>query len=397
VIDERREDVRTPATQGAVRHVFISAAEPSADLHGASLIKAIRAMDPAIRFSGVAGPRMRDAGCEAIFDMTAHAAMLGGVFRAAPRALAMLRACKRAMRSERYDLAIVIDSPLLHLPLAKRACGAGVPVLYYIAPQLWAWGERRIKRLRARVARMAVILPFEEEYFAARGLRAEYVGNPLMDTLAARLVDTELTERIRAKGKPVICILPGSREHVVKEVLPGQIEVAEGIAARFADAHFCVSVANDRVRPLIESRLRSSTIPSELYAEQNGEILSAADFALVASGTATLEAAYYHVPMVVMYNATRLGYHLIGRWFLRTRVLSLVNIVAGRRIVPEFMPFYRTTEPIIDEALRQLNSPDELAGVRKALEGVISQLAKPGAANHAARIVLEMLETKAPG
>ncbi|HRX83862.1 MAG TPA: lipid-A-disaccharide synthase [Phycisphaerae bacterium] len=370
--------------------MFISAAEQSADLHAAKLIRAVHRVDPTVRFVGVAGEQMRAAGCAGIFDMTAHAAMLAGMFRVAPQAWRMLRTARAYLRANPVDLALVIDSPMLHLPIAKHARRAGVPVLYYIAPQVWAWAKSRVRRVRRRTSRLAVILPFEEQFFRDYGIPADYVGHPLFDTLANRQIDAEAVAGLRRKGSPLVVIMPGSRTHVAHEVFPGQLEVAAAIHAAHPGAHFCISVANARTRPIVESALADASIPYSLHEEENGPLLTAADFALVASGTATLETAYYHVPMVVMYNATRWGWYVFGKWVTCTPHFSIVNILAGRAIVPEFMPFYRSTEPIKRAALEMLE-PQRLAEKRCELEQMMTPLIKTGASDNAARIVLEML------
>jgi lipid-A-disaccharide synthase len=372
--------------------VFISAAEPSADLHASKLIRAVNALVPEVRFVGVAGPLMRAAGCTGIFDMTAHAAMAGGMVRVIPQAWAMLGACKKYLRANAVDLAIVLDSPILNLPVAKYAWQANVPVLYYIAPQAWAWAQGRVRRIRRRTKRLAVILPFEEQFFRDHGVPADYVGHPLFDTLTQRNVSAEAVAKLRSRGQPLVAIMPGSRAHVVEEVFPGQLEVAAAIHAAHPRAHFCISVANERTRPIIASLLAKSSIPHTLHADENGTLLSAADFALVASGTATLETAYYHVPMLVMYNSTRLGWYLFAKWATCTPHLAIVNILAGRKIVPEFMPFYRSTEPIKRAALEMLADPQRLAEKRRELAALMTPLIKTGASENAAAIVLEMLK-----
>ena len=172
--------------------IFISAAEASGDLHGASLIRAVHRQCPQARFVGVAGPKMSEAGCKSIFDMTRHAALLLGALEAVGRAYTMLETSDRHLRRYPFDAAVVIDSPTLHLPLAGRAQGLGIPVMYYIAPQLWAWGAYRIHKVRNRVDRLAVILPFEESYFRDRGVNAGFVGHPLVEQIAEQVVDEDL-------------------------------------------------------------------------------------------------------------------------------------------------------------------------------------------------------------
>ncbi|HUU83283.1 MAG TPA: lipid-A-disaccharide synthase [Phycisphaerae bacterium] len=372
--------------------VFISACEPSADMHAAGLIRAVGKLRPEVRFMGVAGPAMRAAGCDGIFDMTAHSAMLLGAVRAVAPACKLLAATKRHLREQPFAAAVVVDSPTLNLRIARQAKRCGIPVLYFIAPQLWAWGAFRIRRVRRRVDRMAVILPFEEEYFRDRHVDATYVGHPLFDSLAQRPPSSDGVTSIRKQGGPVVALLPGSRLHVVQEVLPGQLELAGRILARFPDAHVGVSVANPVVRAAVESHVAASGLPIAAYQDRNDDLLTAADLALVASGTATLEVAYRHTPMIVMYNASRWAYRLIGRWLIRTRHLSLVNILAGRELVPEFMPYYTSTRPIADRAIALLCDPEARRSMSNQLAALIDPLVKTGAPENTAQILLQMID-----
>jgi lipid-A-disaccharide synthase len=356
---------------------------------GAGLIQAVARFDPHTRFVGLAGSAMRAAGCWPIDDLTVHSAMLFGLLGNAARAGRALQRVNRYLERFAFDAAVLIDSPVLHLPLAQRLRARGIPVLYHVAPQLWAWGAHRIHRVRQNVDRMAVLLPFEEPYFRDRGVDATFVGHPLFDRLRAEPVDPADIAALRARGNPVVALLPGSRRHVVQEVLPGQLEVARAIAARFPGAHFAVSVANPQVAPLIETRARSG-LSTSLHAGRNGALLSAADLALVASGTATLEVAFYGTPMIVMYNSSPWAYRLFGRWLIGTRHLSLVNILAERAVVPEFMPYYRATEPIAAAALDLLESPARRQELSARLRALITPLARPGASERVAEILLSM-------
>lgn len=371
--------------------MFISAAEPSADAHAANLIRAVRTRDPLTCFAGVAGPRMADAGCEVLFDMTRHSAMLLGAIGAAGRALAMFRACNRFLQSRSPAAAVVVDSPTLHLPLVDRLRRHGVPILYYIAPQLWAWGAYRIHKLRDRVDRLAVILPFEEEYFRNQGVPAVYVGHPLAEAIESCQLDAAAVDALRARGAPVVALLPGSRKHVVAEVLRGQLEVAERVAAQMPGAAFLVSVANPQVAPTVEAQLaRCRTHVATLRGEP-AALIRAADLALVASGTAALEVAFHGRPMIVMYNASPWFYHLLGRWMLRTRYLSLPNILAEREVVPEFMPYYRSTVPIAERALELLRSQEARQRMVADLETVVAPLRGRRPSDRTAELLLELI------
>lgn len=373
--------------------IFISAAEPSGDRHAASLIREIRRICPEATFFGVAGPAMQAAGCEPIDDLSHRAAMLLGAVRLVGHAYRLLGRVQRLLRTDGADLAILVDSPTLHLPMAKRIKPTGCPVLYYIAPQLWAWAPWRINRVRRRVDRLAAILPFEEDYFRTRGVDARYVGHPLIEQLRSEKLDSTAIQAFQNQGKPIIACCPGSRRHVVHEVLPGQIEVARKIADRYPNALFLFVAANTNAEETIRAAVAHESFATRVEVNRNGEILAAADLALCASGTATLEVAFHGVPMVVMYNGSKWGYRLIGRWLIRTPHLCLVNILAGHSVVPEFMPYYTSTEPIARHALTLLEDQTRRTTTKVELEAIIDSLGTARAATKTAKMALDMIKT----
>ena len=390
---------RTSASHGSTlssatsrRLVFISAAEPSADRHAAGLIRAATRRDPSLRFLGIAGPRMVEAGCYRLFDMTRHAAMLLNAARSATRGIQALNLADRCLRRIPFAAAIFVDSPTLHLPMAAKAKAMNVPVLYYIAPQLWAWGAYRIYKLRHRVDRLAVILPFEEQYFRDQGVEATFVGHPLAEQVCEERIDPTVVDGLRARGRPVVALLAGSRKHVVESVLPGQLEVAARIAAEVRGASFVVSVANEQVGTIVRELVARSNVPVQLHAGPCGEVIEAADLVLVVSGTAALEVAFHERPMIVMYNTSPLFYHAIGRWMIRTPHLSLPNILAGREIVPEFMPYYRSTEPIAQTAIQLLQSERRRTGMADRLREVVAPLRRHHASGRTAGMLLNLLD-----
>jgi len=334
---------------------------------------------------------MQEAGCRPIDDLTGRSAMLLQAVRMAGHAWRLVRRVKRALRAEPTDLAVLIDSPALHLPMARQIRATGCPVLYYIAPQLWAWAPWRIGRLRRRVDRLAVILPFEEAYFRDRGVSAAYVGHPLVEQLEAAGVDRGLCDELRRTGEPILACLPGSRMHVIREVLPGQIEVARAVAAARPRTMVLFAAASEAAAGTIAEMLQGERFAHRVLVARNAEVLSAADVALCASGTATLEVAWHGVPMVVMYNGSKWGYRLVGRWLIRTPHLCLVNILAGRRVVPEFMPYYDSTDPIVAEVLELLSNEQRRAAMRQDLAEVVRSLGTTRASQRTADIALEMI------
>lgn len=370
--------------------IFLSAAEPSADLHGASLIRAIRARAPLARLIGVAGPRMVEAGCTAIFDMSRHSAMLLDALGAAGKAIAMFRACARALQTQHFDAAVVIDSPTLHLPLSLRLRSAGIPVLYYIAPQLWAWGGWRIHRLRERADKVACILPFEEPFFRDRGVDACFVGHPLTDALATQTPDPALVNAFRQRGSPFVVLLPGSRRAVVERMLPDQCAVARRIAQAMPDAAFGVSEADPAMGRFLRECAARSGLRITVHPGPPAALIQAADLVLVTSGTTTLEVAYHQKPMIVMYRASTLFYHALARWMIHAPHLALPNILAGRRVVPEFMPVYRSTTPIAAEALALLRDAARRERMVAELARVVAPLRDSSASANTAALLLDM-------
>ncbi len=333
---------------------------------------------------------MQAAGCRAIDDLTDRAAMLANAWRLAGQAWLLVRRIGRMARIEPPDLAVLVDSPALHLPMAKKLKSAGCPVMAYIAPQLWAWAPWRIRRVRGVIDRLAVILPFEEEYFNRRGVPARYVGHPLVAQLHHSKVDPVEVQALRNLGSPVVACLPGSRGHVVREVIGGQIEVARRIQCDHPRAAFLFA-GHPAVAEQVRVQVDGSGLNARVLIDRNAALLSAADLALCASGTATLEVAWYRVPMIVMYNGSKWGYRLVGRWLIRTPHLSLVNILAGRRIVPEFMPYYTSTAPIASEAQSLLADDARRERMRADLQSVTASLGAADAAAGAAAVARELL------
>lgn len=373
-------------------YIFISAAEHSADLHAASLMEAIRRRRPNARFIGLAGPRMRALGCETIQDMTSNSAMLAGAFLKVGEGFAMWSRLDRRLSHEPVELAIVIDAPTYHLPISRRCKARGLPVMYYIAPQVWAWAEYRVSQIRDRVDRLAVIFPFEEDYFRGHGVDAVYVGHPLWDALARYRRDEAFIAERRRGNALTVAILPGSRKHVIEEVLPGQLEVVGTLAKQFDGLGFVVSAADEWAESVIRRVMAERRTSLPIFRSRHLDLINAADLVLVASGTASVETAYFHRPMVVMYNASRIGYHLIGRWLIHTKHFCMVNILAGREIVPEFMPYFRSTEPIVKVAAELLASPKRRERMSRELAELIDPHVKTGASDNAAKEALDLLD-----
>lgn len=386
-----------------MRRVFISVAEASADMHAAALVRTARELLPSCAFVGLTGPRSAAAGVESIGDLTQHAAMLAGAAGLIVRALTMRRRVLDDWSARRPDLVVLLDSPEFHLPLAAAARRMGLRVLYYIAPQTWASRESRNRRIAACVSRLACILPFEEGYFRANGIAADYVGHPLFESLRSETPDAEHAARIRAAGAPVIAVLPGSREHVVQAVLPVQLDVLRRMRAAGVSASARVSCADPARRRQVERLIAEAGSDATAESCGNATLLTACDLALVASGTMTLHVAHYRKPMIVLYEAGRLLrplYRVFGAPMVRSPHLALVNILAGARIVPEFMPYVEDAGAVARVAADLLRDDTWRRLMISQIDALISPLESSDASPRVCRIMAQELGlrgSEAPG
>jgi len=381
-------------TESRFKRVFISVAEDSADVHAAALIRTAAEVLPHCRFYGLTGPRMRAAGAKTIADLTSHAAMLAGIVSVVGRAWRTVRLVERSWRSDPPDLVVLLDSPELHLRLAKRAKRRGLPVLYYIAPQTWAARQRRNKQIAENVDRLACILPFEQDYFRRASVQAEYVGHPLFETLRYEVPQAEVGDRLWADGHPVVALLPGSRRHVIDAMLPLQLEVIRHLRAAGTSLTAAISCVSPQRRDQIQWHLSASGESADVIVDGNASLLTACDLALVASGTATLQVAFYRKPMIVMYDAGPLlsvFHRLFGRLVIRTPHLALVNVLAQRRIVPEFMPFVRDTEAVAKTAAQLLSDNAWRRLMIQQLDEVVAPLEQSEASDNVCRMIEQMI------
>lgn len=369
--------------------VFLSAAEASGDSHCGGLISALRQRRSDIEFVGVGGPQMAAAGCTLLDNPVQRATMIYHAFGQVGYFYKLLRRVRRFLNEKKCPLVVVCDSPSFNWHVAKAAHKAGTGTLFYVAPQLWAWAPWRIGKLRKRCDRLACILPFEEKWFGERGLKAEFVGNPLLEGSgpAAGAKNYEQFDPDRA----TVALLPGSREAEIEKIWPAMQQVALTLKQHYKHIRFTAVGVDD---PAVE-RLRSRQmvgLDCDYEAGSLREVVGRSDLALVASGSATLQVAAAGCPMVVMYQSSRLLWHLAGRWLIRTQHLSLVNILAGRRLVPEFMPYFKSTDSIVAECRRLLNDKRRLAEISGELVALARPLATKQASQEVAAMVCEMLD-----
>jgi lipid-A-disaccharide synthase len=389
----------------ANRRVFITVAEVSGDRHAAQLVRALRQLDPSIRVEGLGGPEMAAAGATVHRETVGNAAMgWRGALRAA-EVWGLLRWTRRHFEASKPDLLVGVDSPSMNFHFARLAKRFGVPVLQYVAPQLWAWREGRMAKLRKRVDHVACILPFEEPYFRSHGVSATFVGHPLFDELSPHRDPPPAEDRFPSKP-PVIGLLPGSRGSVAKANFPRLLEVARAIRQAFPDARFLVptTAATDRVVRTMAQRGAANLGRADVEIKQDGfdELVPRCDLCLTVSGTATLHVAGYNVPMIVVYHGNPVLWHALGRWLVKIPTKTLVNLLAGgpngrpeQHLTPEFTPWYGPTGPVAELALDYLRHPEKLEEQRRGLAELVGKLDKPGASMNVARIAMGMMQTGA--
>src|SRR5262249_43513810 len=266
-----------------------------------------------------------------------------------------VRAIRRLLKSEDWDLVVLIDNPGLNLHFARVAKGAGLRVLYYIAPQVWAWRPGRIKWIQRRVDHVVVVLPFEQELYRRAGVPCTFVGHPLLDAVATSYDRTALRRRFGLdESTHVVGLLPGSRVAEVTMLLPVLLETVRQLAARDPKTQFILAQASSIEDNLLHNLLRDSPVPIKVFRDLASEVMAASDVLLIASGTATLQAAVVGTPMVLLYKTSTLTYWL-ARWMIRVKWIGLVNLVAGCSVVPEIIQDEATAERLTQEVLHLLN------------------------------------------
>ena len=378
--------------------IFISAGEASGDLHGAGLVRALRTLAPGAEVAGLGGPRMQQAGAR-LFANTLELGIIGLAPLAGSfwRYLDLLSRADRFLASWRPDVAVTIDCPGFHFLLASRLRARRVPLLWYIPPQLWAWAPWRIRKLKRRFSHVACVLPHEEAFFRAAGVPVTFVGHPVVDHLRSYALDKGFIRTLRSSpDERLMALFPGSRRQEVAPILARQLAVARALARRHLPCTFVLALAAEEHRRWAAPLTAASGLPIRTVVGKTHEVQSEADLALAKSGTTTLELAYYETPMAVFYNLSPAEWNLAGRWFVTTPYLTLPNVLAGRRIVPEYMWDRPPTEGEIDEVSALLADGGPRAEMLKDLAEVHRQMDQRDAARNAALEVLKLVGTPVP-
>jgi lipid-A-disaccharide synthase len=370
--------------------LLLSCGEASGDLYAGALIRELRALDAGVSISGLGGPHFAAAGGRLIDDYREIAVTgLTEAVAKIPRSLAAFRRLVRSAKRDKPDALVAIDFPDFNFRLARALKRLGVPVIYYISPQIWAWRPKRLETMRRIADRVLVIFPFEEAIYRDGGVPVEFVGHPLVDLAAP---SASRSDFLRARGlsptAPTVAVLPGSRPNEVSRILPDLLEAARLIQAAVPEAQFVVARA-----PHLDDRLfaqKGSDPGSDPFAVVEGDtdtVLASADLALTASGTATVQAALHDTPMVIVYRLSPLTYRL-GRRLVTIGMIGMVNLIAGEKIVPELVQDAFTPEAVAREAIALLTDRERATRVKAGLARVRERLGGSGASRRAAQAIL---------
>jgi len=369
--------------------VLIITGEASGDLHGAHLVKELKALSPDLRIVGIGGASMRAAGAELVQDIP-QLDVMGLIGLSAIKAMLQRISRIRALiKRERWDLVVLIDNPGLNFHFARVAKASGLKVLYYIAPQVWAWRRGRMRWIQQRVDHVVAILPFEEPLYKKAGVRCTFVGNPLLDEVAPSYDRAALRRQFGLTDeRPVIGLFPGSRKAELLEHVPLLIETVKRLSEHHPTMQFVLAQASSVQDQFLADLLKESPVPIKVFRNLASEVMAASDLLVVKSGTSTLQAAVVGTPMILFYRASSWITYRLARLLIRVPWIGLANLVAGRGIVPELIHDEATPERLAQETVRLLTDSRAYDEMKAALQSVRHALGTPGASRRAAETVL---------
>jgi lipid-A-disaccharide synthase len=374
------------------KKILLVAGEASGDLHGSCLVEAIQSIDPEIQFFGVGGEGLKRAGMKLLYPSQSLSVVgITEVFFKLRAILKALRGLKKSIDRERPDLVILIDFPDFNLRLAKIAHRRGIPILYYVSPQVWAWRPKRIRLIARLVKKMIVLFPFEVPLYEAAGVDVEWVGHPLLDTVRPTLPKEKALQQLGLDPRRrTIGLLPGSRMHEIERLLPPLLASAHILQEEIPDLQFVIPLAPGIPETILLSRMKNISVPVKVVEGFTYDVMNLSELLIAASGTATLEGAILGKPMIIIYKVS-LPSSWIARGLIRVDHIGLVNLVAEKEIAPELIQKDVNPQRIADEAFRILRDPILSRKMTESMGEVRQKLGEPGAAQRAARIVTSLL------
>lgn len=370
---------------------MIIAGEVSGDHHGAKLVRAMQDKNPELFFCGIGSRAMRAAGVRILVDSNEISVVgITEILARLPDIMKAFATTKRVLKGLKPDLLILIDFPGFNMRVASIARRINIPILYYISPQLWAWRPGRVKKLKKLVDHMAVILPFEEDFYREHAIPVTFVGHPLLDETPASQALTYTTGP--PQKQTVVGLLPGSRANEIHRILPVQLAAARLLKAENPELHFLLSIAPSVSKTEVASQVEKSGCAEfiELASAPVEDIFKRCAIAVAASGTVTLEAAINELPLVIVYKVSPLS-NLIGRLLIHVNFIGLANLIAGEEILPELVQDDATPENIARHVQQMLDDPDGVQQTREKLREMKSKLGGTGASRTTAKIALRLI------
>ncbi len=380
--------------------IFISAGEPSGDLHASNLIHALRERLPDAEFVGFGGPKMTEAGAKLLYPLVNLAVMwFLSVLLNIVTFIRLVVQADRYFRDERPDAVVLVDYPGLHWWIAKRARARGIPVFYFVPPQLWAWAGWRVKKVRETVDVVLCSLPFEPAWYQERGVpNAVYVGHPYFDELCERDLDEKFLTEQEADGRPLLAILPGSRTLELKRNLPIMVKAAAKLAQKRPDVRFVVACLHDKHKAFAEQLIKQACaslngLPApklEILSSRTPELIRLADVSWAVSGSVSLELMMEALPTVILYKIRRFDLWVAKR-FIKSKYITLVNLLADAELMPEYLTCRDVSDDLVRHAETWLGDSTARARTTANLAALRYTAARPGATSRAAERIADWL------
>lgn len=374
----------------AQKSILIICGEPSGELHAATLVSSLRKIKPDLKVFGVGESPLAQSGAEIIYNIHGLSVMgLFDVIKKIPKFIALKNLILEKIAHHKFSAVIFVDFSGFNLRLAK-AINNQTKTIYYVSPQVWASRPERINTIKKYISKMIVLFPFEQEFYKKHGLEVELVGHPLLDIVKSSKEKKSFLKNLElSEEKTTISLLPGSRKQEVKRILPVMLEAAKIISKKI-DVQFIIARPAQLEQDIYDRLIKKTALSVRIVPNETYAVIEAADFCLVCSGTATLETTIMQKPFFLIYKMSLLNY-LLYRPQVKLPYIGLANIIAKRKIIPEFIQFEATPKRIAEETLKILNNPDKLEKMRKELTEVKSSLGQPGAAERAARIIIDFI------
>lgn len=378
--------------------IFISVGEPSGDIHGSNLAKYLRSVHPDIQIAGFGGAKMREAGVELLYPLAEHAVI--GFIQVARMYGFFVERVKQAadwMESEKPDAVVMIDFPGMNWWVARRAAERGIPVYYFVPPQIWAWGGWRVKKMKRYVNEAFTNFPFESDWYSERGMPNTWVGHPYFDELSEQRLDEPFVAQLKASGKKIIGMLPGSRTQELENNVPAMLQAAVRLHQSHPEIVFHFACLREKQKNWVQKKIATrqdwQLLPITMHFGKTPEVIEASEFCIAVSGSVSLELLWRKKPCVTIYHAAWFLYQL-SKVLKKCPFISLINLLAQREVTPEFVHYRSRSRQIANVCQEWLDHPESLQKVVVELTQLKENWAIPGACERAGKLLLDRIQAR---